>query len=36
MIKKKYYNINPLISPCARAPELKYGYVNIETPLLAR
>ena len=28
--------INPLASPCAGAPALKYGYVNRETPPLAR
>ena len=30
---KIYYKINPLASPIAGDPALKYGYVNIE-PLL--
>ena len=29
---KQIIGINPLASPCAGAPALKYGYVNIETP----
>ena len=28
--------INPLASPCAGAPALKYGDVNTEVPSLAR
>ena len=28
--------INPLASLCAKAPALKYGYVNTETTSLAR
>ena len=29
-------NINPLASPCTRAPSLKYGDINNETPFPSR
>ena len=31
-----YQTINPLASPSARAPAIKYGDVNTVTPSLAR